>query len=109
MKQMLEKNPIDESLKDTDPLKRCGLMNSYKHSAEEIILKEFITTQMKIKDNLVGVLRVGDVDYISLTDLAKFKNNKYPANVIIHWLSNKDTALYVGLWEELNNEKFNLM
>lgn len=35
--------------------------------------KELITTQMKVKDNLVGVLRVGDVDYISLTDLAKFK------------------------------------
>lgn len=43
----------------------------------------------------------------SLTDLAKFKNDKNPANVIIHWLSNKDTALYVGLWEELNNENFN--
>lgn len=67
-----------------------------------------IQTQMKVKDNLVSVMRVGDVDYISLTDLAKFKNDKYPANVIIHWLSNKDTALYVGLWEELNNENFNL-
>ena len=45
--------------------------------------------------------------YISLTDLAKFKNDKNPSNVIIHWLSNKDTALYIGLWEELNNENFN--
>lgn len=70
--------------------------------------KELITAQMNVKDNLVGVMRVGDIDYISLTDLAKFKNDKYPANVIIHWLSNKDTALYVGLWEELNNENFNL-
>ena len=70
--------------------------------------KEIITTQMNVNDNLVGVIRVGDVDYISLTDLAKFKNDRYPANVIIHWLSNKDTALYIGLWEELNNEKFNL-
>ena len=70
--------------------------------------KKITKTQMKVKDNLVGIMRVGDVDYISLTDLAKFKNDKYPANVIIHWLSNKDTALYIGLWEELNNEKFNL-
>lgn len=70
--------------------------------------RELIQAQMNVKDNLVSVMRVGDVDYISLTDLAKFKNDKYPANVIIHWLSNKDTALYVGLWEELNNEKFNL-
>lgn len=42
MKQMLDKNPINESLKDTEPLKWTGLMNSYKHSAEEIIFKELI-------------------------------------------------------------------
>ena len=69
--------------------------------------KEIIKTEINVKDNMVGVMRVGEVDYISLTDLAKFKNDKNPANVIIHWLSNKDTALYVGLWEELNNENFN--
>ncbi len=69
--------------------------------------KDIIKVEMKVKDNIIGVMRFGDVDYISLTDLAKFKNDKNPANVIIHWLSNKDTALYVGLWEELNNENFN--
>ena len=42
MKQMLEKNPIDENLKNTDPLKWIGLMNNYKHSVEEIIYKELI-------------------------------------------------------------------
>ena len=42
MKQMLEKNPIDENLKDIDPLKWTGLMNNYKNSAEEIIFKELI-------------------------------------------------------------------
>ena len=42
MKQMLDKNLIDENLKNTDPLRWCGLMNSYKHSAEEIIYSELI-------------------------------------------------------------------
>ena len=42
MNQMLEKKTIDENLKDTDPLKWTGLMNNYKHSAEEIIFKELI-------------------------------------------------------------------
>lgn len=42
MKQMLERNPIDENLKNTDHLKWTGLMNNYKSSVEEIILKEFI-------------------------------------------------------------------
>ena len=42
MKQMLDKNSIDENLKNTDPLKWIGLMNNYKHSVEEIIFKELI-------------------------------------------------------------------
>ena len=42
MKQMLKKNPIDEELKNTDTLKWVGLMNNYKHSAEEIIFKDLI-------------------------------------------------------------------
>lgn len=42
MKQMLEKNPIDENLKDTAHLKWIGLMNNYKYSAEETIFKELI-------------------------------------------------------------------
>lgn len=42
MKQMLERNPIDESLKNTAPLEWAGLMNNYKHCVEEIKLKEFI-------------------------------------------------------------------
>lgn len=42
MKQMLEKNPIDENLKNTNTLKWTGLMNNYKQCAEEIVFKEFI-------------------------------------------------------------------
>lgn len=42
MKQMLEKNSIDENLKDIDQLKWIGLMNNYKHSVEEIIYSELI-------------------------------------------------------------------
>ena len=42
MKQMLEKNLIDENLKDIDTLKWVGLMNNYKNSVEGIIFKELI-------------------------------------------------------------------
>ena len=40
--EMLKKNPIDEKLKNTNPLKWTGLMNNYKHCAEEIVFKELI-------------------------------------------------------------------
>ena len=42
MNEMLKKNPIDENLKNSNPLEWTGLMNNYKHLAEEIIYKEFI-------------------------------------------------------------------
>ena len=42
MKQMLDKNPIDENLKNINPLKCIGLMNNFKYLIEEIILQEII-------------------------------------------------------------------
>ena len=70
--------------------------------------KEFVKTQMKVKDNLVNVVRVGEVDYISLTDLARYKNPLTPGDVIIKWMSNKSSFDFYCLWEELSNPNFKL-
>lgn len=69
--------------------------------------KNIITT-LNVQDNEIRVLRVGSEDYISLTDLAKYKNPTNPSDVIKKWLSNYDTIEFLGLWETLSNEKFNL-
>ena len=53
--------------------------------------KEIIKTEMKVKDNLVRVMRVGNIDYIFLTDLAKYQNEDDPSGVIINWMSNKNS------------------
>ncbi len=66
-----------------------------------------IITVMNVNENDVRVMRIGDEDYISLTDLAKYKNPKEPSDVIKKWLSNYDTVEFLGLWEELSNENFN--
>ena len=47
-------------------------------------------------------------DYISLTDMAKYKNAEIPAHVISHWLSTKYTVEFLGIWEIINNPDFNL-
>jgi len=44
-------------------------------------------------------------DYISLTDIARYKSDE-PAAVISNWIRNKDTIAFLGLWEELNNPNF---
>lgn len=46
-------------------------------------------------------------DYISLTDIAKYKNADDPRFVIQNWMRNRSTLEYIGLWEVLNNPSFN--
>jgi hypothetical protein len=67
-----------------------------------------ITVKMNVKDNLINVMRVNNVDYISLTDLARYKNPDNPGDVVIKWTSNKSSFDFYSLWEELFNEDFKL-
>lgn len=71
-------------------------------------MNEKIITKMHVKDNLVKVMRVNGVDYISLTDLARYKNPNNPGDVIIKWMSNKSSFDFYSLWEELFNDNFKL-
>lgn len=70
--------------------------------------KNKITTNITVNESQIGIMRVGEVDYISLTDLAKYSNPEKPSHVIMQWLSNKSTFNYLGLWERINNPNFNL-
>lgn len=65
--------------------------------------KELIKAQMKVKDNLVSVIRIGNVDYISLTDLARYKNSIEPKDVIKNWLRAKTNIEFLALWEQMHN------
>lgn len=71
-------------------------------------MNDNVITKMHVKDNLVKVMRVNGVDYISLTDLARYKNSNNPGDVIIKWMSNKSSFDFYSLWEELFNEDFKL-
>ena len=50
-----------------------------------------VTTKINVKDNLIGIMRINNKDYISLTDLARYKNEANPGDVIIKWMSNKSS------------------
>ena len=70
-------------------------------------MNDIITTIMNVNENEIRVMRINDEDYISLTDIAKYKDPKEPSDVIKKWLSNYDTIEFLGLWEELSNDNFN--
>ncbi len=59
-----------------------------------------------VNNNKIGIMRVGNVDYISLTDIAKYKNMDNYADIIKNWLRNKSTIQFLGVWEELTNNNF---
>lgn len=62
------------------------------------------------KGTEIAVLSRGDDnDFISLTDIARYKNSEYPADVVKNWMRSRNTIDFLGLWEKLNNPGFKLV
>ena len=45
-------------------------------------------------------------EYISLTDIAKYKNSKDANEIIRNWLRNRNTIEFLGIWERIHNDNF---
>ncbi|MDR1324339.1 MAG: KilA-N domain-containing protein [Candidatus Margulisbacteria bacterium] len=58
-----------------------------------------------VKNTEVQVIQINNIDYISLTDIAKFKTAE-PNTVIGNWMRNRNTIEFLGIWEHLYNPKF---
>jgi len=46
------------------------------------------------------------IEYISITDMARFKNPDRTDIIIGNWLRNRNTIEFLGIWEQLNNPDF---
>lgn len=46
-------------------------------------------------------------EFISLTDIAKYRNEDDPRFVIQNWMRNRNTIEFLAVWEELHNPEFN--
>ncbi len=68
--------------------------------------KKSIKTEIDVNNNKVGIMRVRDIDYISLTDLARYADSEEPRLPIRDWMRSKEVVSYLGLWESINNENF---
>ena len=62
--------------------------------------------KIKANGNEIALL-TSDTDYISLTDIAKYKDSENPRYIIQNWLRNKSTIEFLGVWEQMNNSNFN--
>lgn len=59
-----------------------------------------------VSGTAITVSNRGEKDFISLTDIAKFRNSVEPFSVINNWMRSKSTIDFIGLWEKLNNPSF---
>lgn len=68
--------------------------------------KEIMKSEIKVNESKISIIRIGNKEYISLTDLARYADEDDPRYPIQNWMRNKDVIAYLGLWEKLNNEDF---
>jgi hypothetical protein len=62
---------------------------------------------IEVKGASVAVLSKNRQDYISLTDIARYKDAERTDYLISNWLRNRNTIEFLGIWEQLNNPDFN--
>ncbi len=65
------------------------------------------TKKIEVKGTLIRLQSSTREDYISLTDIARFKDSKRTDYIIQNWLRNRNTIEFLGIWERLNNPDFN--
>ena len=63
--------------------------------------------ELTVKNINISFFSQKEEDYISLTDIAKFKNSDDPRFAIQNWMRTHATVEFIGLWEVINNPNFN--
>jgi hypothetical protein len=89
----------------------CWLAIVMTNESNSISLKMKCMKNQKInvKGTDIIILKENNKDdFISLTDMARFKNAETTGLVISHWLSTRYTVEFMGLWEQINNLDFNV-
>jgi hypothetical protein len=62
--------------------------------------------KINVMDKEIIVYSKNDADYISLTDMARYKDANRTDYIIQNWMRNRTTVEFLGIWEQLNNPNF---
>ncbi|MNK19002.1 KilA-N domain protein [compost metagenome] len=63
-------------------------------------------TKIIVQDTEITFINKEIGEYISLTDIAKYRNPTEPFSIINNWMRSRGTIEFLGLWEKLNNSDF---
>jgi hypothetical protein len=64
------------------------------------------STKIEVKGVEVIFTQNKQADFVSITDIAKYKNPDAPRDIIKNWMRSKNTIELLGLWEKLHNPDF---
>lgn len=62
---------------------------------------------IEVQGTAITILSGQRDDYLSLTDIARYKDSERTDYIIQNWLRNRNTIEFLGVWERLNNPDFN--
>lgn len=62
---------------------------------------------IEVRGTAITIVSQKEQDFISLTDIARFKSADRFDDLIRNWLRNRNTVEFLGVWERLNNPGFN--
>lgn len=66
-----------------------------------------MSEKLIVKNINVNFFKDKTEDYISLTDIARYKNSEDPRFVIQNWMKTRYTVDFLGIWEIMHNQNFN--
>ncbi len=64
------------------------------------------TQKIEVKGFDLTIYKDNKVEFISLTDIARYKDSKRTDYIIQNWLRNRNTIVLLGFWETINNPDF---
>jgi hypothetical protein len=70
-------------------------------------MKKSKAAKIEVQGTAITILSQKEEDYISLTDIARYKNDDRTDDLIRNWLRNRNTIEFLGVWERLYNPGFN--
>ena len=62
--------------------------------------------KLNVKGTDIILFSKENEDYISLTDIARYKDSERTNYIIQNWMRSRSTIEFIGLWEQLHNPNF---
>lgn len=63
-------------------------------------------TKLNVNEIEIVLYKQNQEEYISLTDMAKFRDSERTNYIIQNWMRTRSTIEFLGLWEQLKNPNF---